>query len=37
MTFKYGAGTEVYFGCGATFENEYWYFGGFSPNKRQVN
>ena len=36
LTFEYGAGTEVYRGCGVTFQNEFWYFGGNSY-KRQVN
>ena len=33
--FEYGNGTESAYGCGATFQNEFWYFGG-NTNKRQV-
>ena len=37
-TLEFGAGTEVSFGCGVTFHNEFWYFGGSSfSTKRQVN
>ena len=35
--FEYGIGTQAHQGCGVTFQNEYWYFGGNSPNKRQVS
>ena len=33
LTFEYGDGTQTYNGCAATFQNEFWYFGG---NERQV-
>ena len=36
LAFEYGAGTQAHQGCGVTFQNEFWYFGGNSPNKRQV-
>ena len=36
LSFEYGDGTEAYNGCGVTFQNEFWYFGGDSY-KRQVN
>ena len=36
LSFEYGDGTEAYQGCGVTFQNEFWYFGGNS-HKRQVN
>jgi len=35
--FEYGIGTQAHQGCGVTFQNEFWYFGGNSPNKRQVS
>ena len=35
LIFEYGNGTESAYGCGATFQNEFWYFGG-NTNKRQV-
>ena len=35
LTFEYGNGTESAYGCGTTFQNEFWYFGG-NTNKRQV-
>ena len=34
LAFEYGDGTTAYRGCGATLNNEFWYFGG--SNKRQV-
>ena len=34
LTFEYGDGTAAHYGCGATLNNEFWYFGG--SNKRQV-
>ena len=37
LTFEYGDGTEVHHGCGVTFQNEFWYFGGTYPNNQQVN
>ena len=37
LTFEYGVGTEVQYGCAATLKNEFWYFGGSSSSlKRQV-
>ena len=36
FAFEYGDGTEAYDGCGVTFQNEFWYFGGI-PNGQQVN
>ena len=35
LAFEYGDGTEASYGCGVTFQNEFWYFGGNSY-KRQV-
>lgn len=29
-------GTQAHFGCGATFMDQFWYFGGPSYNSRQV-
>ena len=37
IDFEYVNGADVYTGCGAVLMGEYWYFGGGSPNKRQVN
>ena len=37
LTFEYGDGTEVRYGCAATLNNEFWYFGGSSHADRQVN
>ena len=34
LAFEYGDGTTAYDGCGATLNNEFWYFGGQA--KRQV-
>ena len=36
LTLEYGDGTEVRYGCAATLNNEFWYFGGSASNKRQV-
>ena len=36
LTFEYGAGIQVSYGCAATLKNEFWYFGGCCSNKRQV-
>ena len=36
LAFEYGDGTETHYGCGATLQNEFWYFGG-NTHKRQVN
>ena len=35
LAFEYGDGTEARSGCGVTFQNEFWYFGGYTY-KRQV-
>ena len=35
LTFEYADGTESRYGCGATLQNEFWYFGG-DTHKRQV-
>ena len=34
LAFEYGDGATADSGCGATVNNEFWYFGG--SNKRQV-
>ena len=34
--FYYEEGTTVAFGCGATLMGEFYYFGGYESNKRQV-
>ena len=36
MAFEYGDDTEIRYGCGATLQNEFWYFGG-DTHKRQVS
>ena len=39
LAFEYKDGTKIEGGCGATFENTFWYFGGKSSgggNIRQV-
>ena len=36
LAFEYGDGTETHYGCGATLQNEFWYFGGYNQ-KRQVS
>ena len=36
VALEYGDGTEARNGCGVTFKDEFWYFGGESY-KRQVN
>ena len=38
LNFEYGDGTDVYFGCGATLHNVFWYFGGLDYDgfQRQV-
>ena len=36
LNFEYGDGTEAYYGCGVTFQNEFWYFGGVRSYERQV-
>ena len=36
LTLEYGDGTEVRYGCAATLNNEFWYFGG-GHHYRQVN
>ena len=36
LTFEFGEGTEVVDGCGATFMDEFWYFGGWYE-EQQVN
>ena len=33
----YEEGTTVEFGCGVTLMGEFYYFGGYESNKRQVN
>ena len=35
LTFEYGTNTETSYGCAATLNNEFWYFGGIS-HERQV-
>ena len=35
LTFEYGDGTDVHYGCAATLKNEFWYLGGYNY-KRQV-
>ena len=37
INFEYGDGVTVAYGCGATLMDQFWYFGGGNPNKRQVN
>ena len=36
LAFEYDDGTETQNGCGATLQNEFWYFGGANHN-RQVS
>ena len=36
LAFEYGDSTEARYGCGVTFQDEFWYFGGTSY-RRQVN
>ena len=36
LDFEYGDGTIAHYGCGATLQNIFWYFGGYTPYKRQV-
>ena len=37
LNFEFGEGTTVYYGCGATLMDQFWYFGGVgSANNRQV-
>ena len=37
LNFEYGDETEVTWGCGATLQNVFWYFGGpFESKRRQV-
>ena len=37
VEFYYEEGTTVEFGCGATLMGEFYYFGGYESNKRQVS
>ena len=37
LTFKYGKGTDVSDGCGATLMGQFWYFGGTGDYYGQVN
>ena len=37
LNFKYGEGTSVSEGCGATLMGQFWYFGGTGDYYRQVN
>ena len=34
LAFEYGDGSTVHYSCGATLNNEFWYFGG--SNTRRV-
>ena len=36
LAFEYGDDTETQYGCGATLQNQFWYFGGYN-HKRQVS
>ena len=36
LSFSYGDGATAYGGCAVTFNGEFWYFGGHSNNKKQV-
>ena len=36
INFQFGKGTSVEYGCGATLNGEFWYFGGDGSYKRQV-
>ena len=36
LDFRYGEGTSVSYGCGATLFGEFWYFGGSGKFRRQV-
>ena len=36
VDFHYEGGTKVEFGCGATFMDQFYYFGGQDSKKRQV-
>ena len=36
LSFSYGDGATAYGGCAVTFNGEFWYFGGHSDNKKQV-
>jgi len=31
LDFEYGDNTRIYWGCGATLHNVFWYFGGGGP------
>lgn len=37
LNFEYGDGVTADTGCGATLMGQFWYFGGYKDNKRQVN
>ena len=38
LNFEFGEGTTIFYGCGATLMDQFWYFGGYgSDNNRQVN
>ena len=37
LAFEYEEGTKINQGCGATLLGEFWYFGGYGSNKRQVS
>ena len=36
LAFEYGDRATANYGCGATLNNEFWYFGGTGSNIRQV-
>ena len=36
LAFEYDDDTGTRYGCGATLQNEFWYFGGYN-DKRQVD
>ena len=36
LAFEYGDGTEASLGCGVTFQNEFWYFGGNSYTRQVI-
>ena len=37
VDFEYGELTTARYGCGFVFKGEYWYFGGYDWNRRQVS
>ena len=37
LDFTYGDGVTAAAGCGATLKGEFWYFGGYGSNNRQVS